>query len=71
VYWSGLMADLVVVSGRVTKVRLIDGFSGKTLRTFNINGNYDPADVLITLQNNELIICLYDPQTDRSRVTKV
>lgn len=38
VYWYGLFADMVVVSGKVIKVRVLNGFTGKPLRVFTVKG---------------------------------
>lgn len=70
-FWYGLYADIIVVSGKAIKVRVLNGFSGKLLRTFTIKGDYEVENVYVTFVNHELFICLYDPQQDRSQVTKV
>lgn len=53
------------------KVRVLNGFNGKQLRVFTLRGDYTIDNVYVTFVNNELFICLYDPQTDRSLVTKI
>lgn len=70
-YFNGMFLELVMVGGLGVRVNLVNGFNGKPVRHYDLKGQHRPEDVFMMMLDNEIFISLYDPNTDKSRLTKI
>ena len=52
IHWYGMYADIIAVSGKAINVRVMNGFTGKQLRTFSLKGDYLLENVYVAFANN-------------------